>query len=148
MITSHLRLHPFRQSIHVATMMTLPQTLSIPAEYPCGNHDDVPTNSIHSHRASMWQSCGNHDDVPVSSVRAKSDGSRIFGIPRSQVCRTGRAKLNLSMRKNPHENAFSLLATLVKRVKTDRRQKNFIFSRPFFATETTVFCTPTCPKPT
>ena len=69
-------------------------------------------------------------------------------IPHSQVCRTGRAKLNLSMRKNPHENAFSLFATLVKRVKTDRRPKNFIFSKPFFATKTTVFCTPTCPKPT
>ena len=84
----------------------------------------------------------------VSSVCPKSDGSRIFGIPRSQDCRTGRAKLNLCMRKNPHENACSLLATLVKRVKTDRRPKNFIFSRPFFATKTTVFCTPTCPKPT
>ena len=84
----------------------------------------------------------------VSSVCAKSDGSRIFGIPHSQVCRTGRAKLNLSMRKNPHENAFSLFATLVKRVKTDRGPKNFIFSKPFFATKTTVFCTPTCPKPT
>ena len=75
----------------------------------------------------------------VSSVCAKSDGSRNFGIPHSQVCRTGRAKLNLSMRKNPHENAFSLFATLVKRVKTDRRPKNFIFSKPFFATKTTVF---------
>ena len=76
----------------------------------------------------------------VSSVCAKSDGSRIFGIPHSQVCRTGRAKLNLAMRKNPHENAFSLFATLVKRVKTDRRPKNFIFQshfsllkQPFFA---------------
>ena len=84
----------------------------------------------------------------VCSVCATSDGSRIFGIPRSQVCRTGRAKLNLSMRKNPHENAFSLFATLVKRAKTDRRPKNIIFSKPFFATITTVFCTPTCPKPT
>ena len=84
----------------------------------------------------------------VCSVCAKSDGSRIFGIPRSQVCRTGRAKLNLSMFKNPHENAFSLFVTLVKHVKTDRRPKNFIFSKPFFATKTTVFCTPTCPKPT
>ena len=42
----------------------------------------------------------------VSSVCAKSDGSGIFGIPRSQVSRTGRAKVNLFMRKNPHENAF------------------------------------------
>ena len=102
-------------------MITFPQIPSIPAEHPCGNHDNV---------------C------------AKSDGSRIFGIPHSQDCRTGRAKLNLSMRKNPHENAFSLFATLVKRVKTYRRPKNFIFSKPFFATKTTVFCTPTCPKPT
>ena len=76
----------------------------------------------------------------MSSVCFKSDGSRSFGIPRSQVCRRGRAKLNLSMRKNPHENAFSLLATLVKRVKTDRRPKNLIFQshfsllkQPFFA---------------
>ena len=84
----------------------------------------------------------------VCSVCAKSDGSRIFGIPCAQVCRTGRAKLDLSMRKNPHENAFSLFATLVKRVKTDRRPTNFVFSRPFFATKTSVFCTPTCPKPT
>ena len=68
----------------------------------------------------------------VSSVCAKSDGSHIyFWNFAFQVCRTGRAKLNLSMRKNPHENAFSLLATLVKRVKTDRRPKNFIFSKPF-----------------
>ena len=123
------RLHPFPQSIHVATMITFPQTLSSPTEYPCGNHDNFPTNSIHSHRASMFHPW-------------------IFGIPRSQLCRTGRAKLNLSMRKNQHESAFSLLATLVKRVKTDRRPKNFLFSKPFFATKTTVFCTPTCPKPT
>ena len=84
----------------------------------------------------------------VSSVCAKSDGSRIFGLPRSQVCRTGRSQENLSVRKNPHENAFSLFATLTKRVKTDRRPQNVIFSKPFLATETTAFCTRTCPKPT
>ena len=160
-----MRLHPFPQSIHVATMMTFPQAVSIPTEHPCGNPDNVPQSpSIPAEHP-----CPNHLQliviimlvVPrssavllrlsvvacVSSVCAKSDGSRIFGILRSQVCRTGRAKLNLSMRKNPHENAFSLLATLVKRVQTDRRPKNFIFSKPFFATKTTVFCTPTCPKP-
>ena len=101
----------------------------------------VPRSCVVLLRLSVVVAC-------VSSVCAKSDGSRIFGIPHSQVCRTGRAKLNLAMRKNPHENAFSLFATLVKRVKTDRRPKNFIFSKPFFATKTTVFCTPTCPKPT
>ena len=84
----------------------------------------------------------------VSSVCAKSDGSRIFGIPRSQVCRTGRAKLNLSMRKNPHENAFSLLDTLVKRVKTDRRPKNFIFSMPFSLLKQPFFARPRVQQPT